>query len=155
MANVFRWRYGHTSLVQLLVASDMDAELGDLVCGVSGYGWPISLTTKKGTDAAEARRAVRSTFAGVVMTSSPLGVQTQLRVATTGVFEFETDEKALAIGDLLGPAVVDGVPQSQRVVKVTDPEESIGRCAKTPLPLAGTVYVDLQNSVMQHRSRAS
>jgi hypothetical protein len=102
MANIMRWRYGDTNPVMAAVGADTVIEIGDLVCQLSGEAVPASAMEDLGSEAGN-QEAFHDTFIGVAMQSSPAGNADPIRVATSGVFEFDCLSATIELGDLLGP----------------------------------------------------
>ena len=86
MANTMRWRYGETNPVVLPVASATVIEIGDLVY-LDTTTKPAGSVTYGGSLAAT-QESFHDKFAGVAMQPSRNGDTHDIRVATTGVFEF-------------------------------------------------------------------
>lgn len=83
-----RWRYGETNPVIAWVSEGHGVEIGDLLMYDSEGARPASTHENK-SDKATTQSTFASKFLGVAMQKSPLGESTQIRVATSGVFEFE------------------------------------------------------------------
>lgn len=145
MANTMRWRYGETNPVVLPVASDTVIEIGDLVY--------LDVTAKPagggtyGASLAAAQEWLHDRFAGVAMQQSRAGDTAEIRVATTGVFEFPCASATFEVGARIG---VDDNPGGtalldQQVIAVAtgSPQLSIGYCAKRVNPAATSVLVDI------------
>ena len=90
-------------------------------------------------------------FVGVAMQASPTGSSDTIRVATSGVFEFECLSTTAKVGDLLG-VDEDGTGTAlcnQVVAKVMTPNLAIGRCAKRVDPAGTRVLVEIVSTVMR------
>lgn len=130
MSDKMRWRYGDTNPVIAAVDSDTVIEIGDLL-------W-------QDTDDAKPAESVCdvANFLGVAMQRSRAGDTGPVRVATTGVFEFDCLINTFELGDCLcirGRQLVDKLPFV---------EYGIGRVARreaTPSPI---VLVDIHSTVM-------
>ncbi|MCS7306262.1 MAG: hypothetical protein NZ602_14285 [Thermoguttaceae bacterium] len=147
MADVMRWRYGETNPVVAAVAAQTLIEIGDLVWQDGGEAKPASLLPNQGTESAN-QEQFADRFLGVAMQRSPAGQDRPIRVATTGVFEFDCPPSDFELGDWIGPAGrTDGGLQNQRVKKVTDPKYAIGRCAKRGKGVQ-SVLVDIRSTIM-------
>lgn len=136
MADKMRWRYGDTNPVQVNVLSETIIEIGDLVC-LSGRA------IKPMTDL----RFMADRFLGVAMQWSREGDATPIRIATTGVFEFDCDPGGEAqIGHPIGwncradnqTVVLHGPPCCPR----------IGRADKYKRNGESTILVRIFSSVM-------
>ena len=149
MANTMRWRYGDTSPVMLPVDSTTVLEIGDLVYLDTDDAKPASAQADQGTESAN-QQMFHNKFAGVAMQASANGDVQPIRVATTGVFEFDCVSTTLEVGDLMG-ADENGAGTAllnQTIAKVTGVNASVGRCAKRLNPAATRVLVDIVSTVM-------
>ncbi|MEN0109242.1 MAG: hypothetical protein AAF805_00820 [Planctomycetota bacterium] len=144
MANTMRWRYGDTNPVTLESIADDDVEIGDLVGKLDGSARPASAFNNV--------ESFRDAFLGVAMQASPLGQTSGVRVATTGVFEFECDADGYEVGDPLQVAAAGPVGcVDQRIARCTaDPQlVAIGRCAKNERASQTRVLIDVISVVMK------
>ena len=154
MSDKMRWRYGNTNPVVAAVGSSTVIEIGDLL-------WQDVNQAKPASDADWASRAPKNispqeqfadSFLGVAMQRSRAGDTDPVRVATTGVFEFDVDPPDdFELGDLIGAEVVEVTDygeglKCQEVVKVSASKYAIGRCAKRGSSLS-TVLVDIRSIV--------
>ncbi len=149
MANTMRWKYGETNPVVLPVASATVIEIGDLVY--------LDTTAKPAADLAyggslaATQEAFHDKFAGVAMQQSRAGDTQDVRVATTGVFEFVCASETFEVGARMGVDDNTGgtVLLNQQVVTVTaaNPELSVGYCAKRVNPQGTSVLVDVVSTV--------
>jgi hypothetical protein len=149
MANTMRWRYGETNPVVLPVDSAKVIEIGDLVY-LDTTAKPASALTY-GASLAATQEAFHDKFAGVAMQQSRNGDTQEIRVATTGVFEYACASATFEVGARVGVDDNAGATAllNQQVIAVNaaNPELSIGYCAKR-LPSAGTsVLVDVVSTV--------
>jgi hypothetical protein len=149
MANTMRWRYGDTSPVIIPVDAATVIEIGDMVYLEVDDARPASAQSDQGTEAGN-QQLFHTKFAGVAMQASPNGDSTPIRVATTGVFEFDVLSTTLEVGDLMGSDENAGGTAllSQTVAKVTAANAAIGRCAKRLNPAGTRVLVDVVSTVM-------
>ena len=149
MANTMRWRYGETNPVVLPVASATVIEIGDLVY-LDTTAKPASGSTYGGSLAA-AQETFHDKFAGVAMQQSRNGDTQDIRVATTGVFEFVTASATYEVGARIGADDNAGgtalVNQQVIAVNAANPELSIGYCAKRVNPAGTGVLVDIVGTV--------
>jgi hypothetical protein len=150
MANTMRWRYGETNPVMLPVDSSTVIEIGDLVYLDTDDAKPASAQADQGTETAN-QQLFHDVFAGVAMQASPSGETQPIRVATTGVFEFDCLSAALEVGDLMSSDEHSGGTSllNQTVAKVTTANAAIGRCAKRVNPAGTRVLVDIVSSVLR------
>jgi hypothetical protein len=150
MANTMRWRYGETNPVMLPVDSATVIEIGDLVYQDTDDAKPASSQADQGTESAN-QQLFHDVFAGVAMQASGSGETQPIRVATTGVFEFDCLSTTLEVGDMLAPDENGGGTAllNQTVVKVLSTNAAIGRCAKRLNPAGTRVLVDVVSAVMR------
>jgi hypothetical protein len=90
------------------------------------------------------------------MQASRNGDTQPIRVATTGVFEFDCVSTTLEVGDILGPdenvagtALLNGT-----VIKVSSANAAIGRCAKRLNPAGTHALVDIVSSMLKSGAQA-
>ena len=149
MANTMRWRYGETNPVVLPVASATVIEIGDLVY-LSTTAKPASALTY-GASLAATQEAFHDLFAGVAMQQSRAGDTQDIRVATSGVFEFVAASATFDVGARVGVDDNAGatalVNQQVIAVNAANPELSIGYCAKRVNPAGTSVLVDVIGTV--------
>ena len=150
MANTMRWRYGETSPVMLPVDSATVIEIGDLLYLDTDDAKPASAAPDQGTELAN-QQVFHDIFAGVAMQASAAGDTQPIRVATSGVFEFDCLSATLEVGDLIAPDEDAGGTAllDQTVAKVTATNAAIGRCAKRVNPAGTRVLVDIVSAVLR------
>jgi hypothetical protein len=131
MSDNMRWRYGETNPVMLAVDSATVIEIGDLLYLDTDDAKPASAQADQ---LSEANNQVlfASKFVGVALQKSRAGDTTSIRVATSGVFEFDALSSTFEVGDLIGSDEDSGGTQlkNQEVVKVATTDLAIGRCMK-------------------------
>jgi hypothetical protein len=155
MANSMRWRYGDTNPVMIPVDSATVIEIGDLVLQDTDDAKPASSQVDQGSELAN-QQLFHDLFAGVAMQASPAGASQPIRVATTGVFEFDCLSTTLEVGDLMG-SDENGAGTAllnQTVAKVTNANAAVGRCAKRLNPAGTRVLVDIVSSVVKGGTQA-
>ena len=136
-----RWRYGDTNPVVAAVDADTVIEIGDLLWQDIDDAKPAA-SLRGSRDLGYAQGLFADKFLGVAMQRSRKGDTAPIRVATTGVFEFDCEPAKFELGDLIGP---DG---NQQVKRVSDKLKAIARVAKqVPRPLTD-VLVDIRSTVM-------
>jgi hypothetical protein len=140
MSDKMRWRYGDTNPVVAAVNADIVIEIGDLV-------WQ-DINNAKSASFCSSQAAFCNNFLGVAMQRSRYGETTPIRVATTGVFEFDCPLVACELGDLTGPDHVNNVLMNQQVMMVTAPWYAIGRVAKRQPEVVRSVLVDIRSTLM-------
>jgi hypothetical protein len=149
MSDKMRWRYGDTNPVVAAVDSATVIEIGDLVWQDTDDAKPASSFAWT-TDLATTRAGFAAKFLGVAMQRSRSGDTAAIRVATTGVFDFDCASAAFELGDLVGNeanAAANGL-LDQDVAKVSLAAQAFGRVAKRQ-PTAGTsVLIDIRSTVM-------
>jgi len=156
MANTMRWRYGDTNPVILPVNVSHTVEIGDLVYLDVDSARTISSLPDLGTLAAN-QEAMHDNFLGVAMQASGSGGAAAIRIATSGVFEFDCASEAFEIGDLIGGREEATGTQldKQIVIGVASENLSIGRCAKR-VPSPGTkVLVDVISTITRGGAQAA
>lgn len=156
MANTMRWRYGDTDPVMIPALEAADIEIGDLVYQASGAARPASSLADLGTEAAN-QEGFHDAFLGVAMQASPAGSSDPIRVATSGVFEFDCLSATAEIGDFVG-VDEDGAGvelADQTVAKVAGPNLAIGRCAKRVSPAGTRVLVAIESTILRGGPQAA
>ena len=150
MANTMRWRYGDTCPVMLPVDSATVIEIGDMVYLDADDAKPASSQGDQGTKNSN-QQLFHDNFAGVAMQASRSGDTQPIRVATSGVFEFDCVSTTLEVGDMMGPdengagtALLNGT-----VIKVTNANAAVGRCAKRLNPAGTHVLVDIVSATLK------
>lgn len=149
MADKMRWRYGETNPVVAAVDAATVIEIGDLVYQDVDDAKPASSQADQGSETAN-QELFADKFLGVAMQRSRSGDTTPIRVATTGVFEFDCPSSTFELGDLVGADenAAGNALLNQQVAKVTASRYAIGRVAKRVAPAATTVLVDIRSTVM-------
>lgn len=148
MANTMRWRYGDTNPVMMPVRSTHEVQIGDLLYTESGEALPAVLLDQGSKESHQ--EIFHDHFVGVSMQSSPLGVSNPIRIATSGVFEFECQPSTVEVADLLGITLdQQGDPCCQQVEKVDAASKAIGRCCKRVQPAGTRVLVEIVSTVMR------
>lgn len=154
MSDNMRWRYGDTNPVMQAVDSAQVIEIGDLIWQNTDDARPASALSYVGGLATSQERLVDD-FLGVATQRSRSGDTADIRVATSGVFEFTTASDTYELGDLCGAAANSGADalEDQKVASIADGHKSIlvsraiGRCAKTVATAATTVLVEIKSTV--------
>lgn len=149
MSDKMRWRYGDTNPVIAAVESATVIEIGDLVYQDGDAAKPATALPNQTSQSADQSK-LADLFLGVAMQRSRAGDSEPIRVATTGVFEFDCASSTFRLGDLLGAEKNAGNTGllSQQVAKVTLPKEAVGRVARREPTAATTVLVDIRSTVM-------
>ena len=156
MSDKMRWRYGDTNPVVAAVDAETQIEIGDLVWLDGDDAKPASaLLTPAGamsdrSEEGSLQRALVLRFLGVAMQRSRAGDPAPIRVATTGVFEFECYLATFELGDLIGGAENFVLTRlfSQHVGAVVDRTLAIGRACRRAPTATMSVLVDIRSTVM-------
>jgi len=149
MSDKMRWRYGDTNPVMAAVDSATVVEIGDLVFQDTDDAKPASAQADQGSETAN-QELFAHKFLGVAMQRSRSGDTAPIRVATTGVFEFDCPSGTFELGDLVGAdenASGDAL-LNQQVAKVAASKYAIGRVAKRAAAATTSVLVDIRSTVM-------
>ena len=153
MSDNLRWRYGETNpVVTKPIASATVIEIGDLVeMAADGTVTPASAHTWN-TDLATTQNEFQDTHLGVAMQRSRNGDTQPIRVATSGVFEFDCASATFELGALVGPAKQTGnALENQKIIALTAGNENkaVGRVAKRVSPADVKAYIDLVSTVLR------
>ena len=119
MSDKMRWRYGDTNPVVAAVDAKTVIEIGDLVWQDTDDAKPAGSFTWD-TDLVTTQDGFADKFLGVAMQRSRSGDTAPIRVATTGVFEFDCASGTFELGEMVGPAGNTGgtALMNQQVAKV-------------------------------------
>ncbi len=149
MSDKMRWRYGDTNPVVAAVDSATEIEIGDLVWQDTDDAKPASSQADQGSETANQERFADK-FLGVAMQRSRAGDTSPIRVATTGVFEFDCPSGTFELGELVGADenAAGNALLNQQVAKVSASKYAIGRVAKRVASAATAVLVDIRSTVM-------
>lgn len=149
MSDKMRWRYGDTNPVVAAVDSATVIEIGDLVYQDVDDAKPASSQADQGSEAAN-QELFADHFLGVAMQRSRAGDTAPIRVATTGVFEFDCPSGTFELGDLVGADenAAGNALLNQQMAKVSAAKYAIGRVAKRVSAAATTLLVDIRSTVM-------
>jgi len=149
MSDKMRWRYGDTNPVVAAVDAATVIEIGDLLWQDTDDAKPASDQADEGSETAN-QEALAEKFLGVAMQRSRSGDTAPVRVATTGVFEFDCPSGTFELGELVGAdenAAGDAL-LDQQVAKVTASQYAIARVAKREASAGTSVLVDVRSTVM-------
>ena len=149
MSDKMRWRYGDTNPVVAAVDSATVIEIGDLVWQDTDDAKPASSITDQGSETAN-QEALADGFLGVAMQRSRSGETAPLRVATTGVFEFDCPSDTFELGDMIGvdENAAGNALLNQQVARVEQSRYAIGRVAKRQSAASTSVLVDIRSTIM-------
>ena len=101
MTDKMRWRYGDTNPVVAAVDAATVIEIGDLLWQDTDDAKPAASLTNHGSKTAN-QEALADAFLGVAMQRSRSGETAPVRVATTGVFEFDCPSGTFELGNMIG-----------------------------------------------------
>lgn len=149
MSDKMRWRYGDTNPVVSAVDSASAIEIGDLVYQDTDDAKPASAQADQGSETAN-QELLADNFLGVAMQRSRSGDTDPVRVATTGVFEFDCPSGTFELGDMVGVDEAAGgtALEDQKVASVSASIYAMGRVAKRVATAATTVLIDIRSTVM-------
>lgn len=149
MSDKMRWRYGDTNPVLAAVDATTVIEIGDLVYQDVDDAKPAASQADQGSEAAN-QEWFADRFLGVAMQRSRAGDTSPVRVATTGVFEFDCPSGTAELGDLFGmdENAAGTALSNQQVTKVSASKQAIGRVAKRLATAATSVLIDVRSTVM-------
>jgi hypothetical protein len=149
MSDRMRWRYGDTNPVVAAVDAATVIEIGDLVYQDTDDAKPASAQANEGSEAAN-QALLADNFLGVVMQRSRSDDTQPIRVATTGVFEFDCPSGTFELGALVGADgnTAGNALLNQQVAAVASAARAIGRAAKRVASASTTVLVDIRSTVM-------
>lgn len=150
MSDKIRWRFGETRSVVAPVASNVAIEIGDLVFWDSATIYPASATPIAST-LNDTQAEFASKFLGVALQASPLNVASSVRVATSGVFEFDCERATYRLGEPVGVAANAQTQRlaNQKTLKVAAPELAVGKVFRQSDKPSATVYVDVRSTVFK------
>lgn len=150
MSNTMRWRYGDVNPVMLSVGAAAAVEIGDLIFQTNGAARAAAQLTDAGSEAAN-QEAFHDAFVGVAMQAAPADAESAIRIATSGVFEFDCLPMTADVGDLIGVDEAGSGTElcNQVVAKVATANLAIGRCAKRLNPAGARVLVEIVSTVMR------
>ena len=152
MTDTMLWRNGETNPILMPVYSATVIGISDLVWLDMGGVLPASDVICQLIEATN-QEYFHDRFAGVAMQRSASGDTDSIRVATSGVFEFNCASATFEVGDLVGVGAGDnaGKLQNQKVVAVGSGNENlaIGRCMKRVAPGGIRVLVDVVSTLMK------
>jgi hypothetical protein len=140
----------------LPVDSTSVIEIGDLVYLDTDDAKPATAQADQGTEAAN-QESFHDKFAGVAMQASPSGDTDPIRVATTGVFEFDCASATFEVGALVGADENSGgtALEDQAVASVATANLAVGRCAKRVNPAGTRVLVDVVSTMLRGGPQAA
>ncbi|MGD0519518.1 MAG: hypothetical protein ABSA26_18445 [Thermoguttaceae bacterium] len=149
MTDKMRWRYGDTNPVIAAVDAATVIEIGDLVYQETDDARPASSQADQNTKEAN-QELFTSKFLGVAMQRSRAGDTAPIRVATTGVFEFDCPSGTFELGNLMGvdENAAGTALLNQQAVKVAQSNRAVGRVAKRESAATTGVLVDVCSTVM-------
>jgi hypothetical protein len=149
MSDKMRWRYGDTNPVVAAVDSGTVIEIGDLVLLDTDDAKPASTLADQGAKTTN-QEAFATGFLGVAMQRSRSGETAPIRVATTGVFEFDCASGTFELGGMVGvdENAAGNALLNQQVAAVGASKQAVGRVAKRQPTAGASVLVDIRSTVM-------
>lgn len=149
MADRMRWRYGDTNPVVAVVDAATRIEIGDLLWQDVDDAKPAAMQPDLGSQPANQEQFV-ARFLGVAMQRSRAGETSPVRVATTGVFEFDAPAGNHELGDLMGPTEDAGgtALMNQQLAPAAESHLAIGRIARRETNSPTSVLVDVRSTIM-------
>ena len=149
MSDKMRWRYGDTNPVVAAVDSGTVIEIGDILWLDTDDAKPASDQADQGSET-DNQTLLSSNFLGVAMQRSRSGDTDPLRIATTGVFEFDCPSGTFELGDLIGVDENSGgtLLLNQQVDSVADSAYAVARVAKREPNATTSVLVDIRSTIM-------
>ncbi|MCA9247348.1 MAG: hypothetical protein KDA42_09545 [Planctomycetales bacterium] len=142
--------------MKLPVDSATVIEIGDLVYLDTDDVKPISGVTY-GANLTAAQEAAHDGFLGVAMQASAAGDTNEIRVATSGVFEFDQATATVELGSRVGcdDNAAGDTLLTQQVIAVdgASPQLAIGRCARRTSS-ATKILVSIKSTVMNDGPQA-
>lgn len=149
MTDKMRWRYGDTNPVVAAVAAETVIEIGDLVYQDVDQARPAAGQDDQSSEAAN-QELFADRFLGVAMQRSRAGETAPIRVATTGVFEFDCPADTFELGDKVGlvEAATGTALENQQVTKVSDAKLAVGRVVRRQPSPAASVLVDVRSTIL-------
>ena len=142
MSDKMRWRCSDCNPVMAAVKSETVIEIGDLVWQDIDNAKPASAIADRPNMPEVNRAEFKRLFLGVAMQRSHEGDTSPIRVATTGVFEFDCHCETYELGDLVS------IASDQQVVLTKDRDVAIGRTARRSTNLVKSMFVDIRSTVM-------
>lgn len=149
MTSKFRWVHGDTTHVLAPVASDTVIEIGDLVFYDTNTAKPAMMQANQSSKAVN-QSTFAGKFLGVAMQASPVGSDAPIRVATSGVFEYDCPSTTFELGNYVGIGVKASNTglENQVLEKVTVVAGAIGRVSRREGSASTVVQVQLSSTVM-------
>jgi len=149
MSDKMRWRYGDTNPVVSAVDSATVIEIGDLLWLDTNDAKPASSQADQGTETGN-QDLLADNFLGVAMQRSAAGDTTPIRVATTGVFEFDCPSGTFELGEMVGADENAGGTAllDQQVAAVASSQYAVARVARREATATTSVLVSILSTVM-------
>ena len=149
MSDKMRWRYGDTNPVVAAVDSATVIEIGDFVYQDTDDAKPAGSQADQSSETAN-QTLFAENFLGVAMQRSRSGDTDPIRVASTGVFEFDCPSGTFELGDLVGvdEASSSTALENQQVAPVAAAAYAVARVAKRVATAATSVLVEIRSTVM-------
>ena len=149
MSDTMRWLSGDKNCVEPAVDADTVIEIGDLLWQDVDDAKPASEIPKWESGGEAQQKRFADNFLGVAMQRSRNGDTIPIKVATTGVFEFNCKLRRWELGNRVGAIPnYTGRLQDQAVGGVADEEAAIGRVAQPEHNATASVCVAIRSAVI-------
>jgi len=150
MSDRMRWRYGETNPVIAAVDAETVIEIGDLLYQEDNLAKPASDQTDALSEGSN-QILFAENFLGPSMQRSRAGETDPIRVATTGVFQYDCPADTYYLGDMIGADenTAGNALLNQQVTKCASlPGRAIGRVARNEPLSATSILVDIRSRIM-------
>lgn len=143
-----RWRYGETNPVIGQVPQNICVEIGDLVYYESDSVKPAGVYSNQSSKALT-QSGYANMFLGVAMQRSPLEESTTIRIATSGVFEYEINAGTFVLGANIGiEEYSDRTGIENQKVSTSNTDGAIGKIVRREPVASDSVYVKIKSRVI-------
>lgn len=148
-----RWRYGDTWPVVAAVDEAVRVAIGDMLWLDVDDAKPareLAMHLEEPFTEDELQERFARLFLGVAMQRSSIGETAPIRVATAGVFAFDSGVGRAGLGCLVGPAISEDrtVLCDQAVRLVKDRARAIGRVERTEPEASPILLVRISSQIM-------
>jgi hypothetical protein len=149
MSDKKRWRYGDTNPVIAAVDSATVIEIGDILYLDTDDAKPASSQADQGLESTN-QSLLKTNFLGVAMQRSRSGDTDPIRVATTGVFEFECPSSTYELGGLIGSTEASNGTEleDQTLATVATSAAAVARIARRAPSAVTSILVDIRSTIM-------
>lgn len=146
MSDKMRWRYGETNPVITPVCNEL-IEIGDLLYWSGGKSQPVGRYVP-GNGENDVPKTLAKMFIGIAMQRSPEGDLSQIRIATTGVFELDCTSGTFELGKTVSVLNASGANtyENQKIAATSVALEAIGRIVRGEPNPSSSVLVAIISS---------